>query len=124
MKISNSSLLAHFQSATGVCTDTRKIQKGNMFFALKGANFNGNTFALKAIEMGASYAIVDEPIQGHENIIQVEDVLKSLQDLAHYHRKQLGLPVIAIAAGLRPIASVIAASNAITDFAPKVFGRL
>ncbi len=79
-----------------VFTDTRQVKTNAMFFALKGANFNGNTFALKAIEMGASYAIVDEPIQGHENIIQVEDVLKTLQDLAHYHRKQLGLPVIAI----------------------------
>lgn len=86
----------YLSSQGQVFTDTRQVKTNAMFFALKGANFNGNTFALKAIEMGASYAIVDEPIQGHENIIQVEDVLKTLQDLAHYHRKQLGLPVIAI----------------------------
>ena len=54
-------------------TDTRKLKKGDLFFALKGPNFNGNLFALKALKMGAAYSIVDEPVEGaDERIIQTE----------------------------------------------------
>lgn len=78
-------------------TDTRKLEAGNMFFALKGPNFNGNLFAQKAIDMGASFAVIDEEafiIDG--KTILVEDVLKTLQDLAGHHRLQFKIPVLAI----------------------------
>ena len=87
-----------------VQTDTRKLKSGDIFFALKGENFNGNAFALQALESGASYAVVDEyPETPHENLIEVDDVLAALQQLAKYHRKQLnnlsrngGIPFIAV----------------------------
>lgn len=68
-----------------------------MFFALKGENFNGNTFAGKALEIGAAYSIVDEDLYAkHPNCILVDDVLQTLQHLATHHRKQLALPIIAL----------------------------
>lgn len=80
-----------------VTTDTRKIKPGDIFFALKGENFNGNTFALQALELGAAYCIVDEPqpIQS-EKIILTENVLSTLQALAKYHRQQFNIPIIGI----------------------------
>lgn len=78
-------------------TDTRKLKQGDLFFALKGPNFNGNLFALKALEMGAAYSIVDEEIEGvDERIVQTGDVLTTLQNLAKYHREQFTIPFIAI----------------------------
>lgn len=86
-----------FLDSTGVCTDTRAIKPGNLFFALKGDNFNGNTYALKALEAGARCAIVDEEIEpGNHKLIVVDDVLKCLQDLAGYHRSQFDIPFIGI----------------------------
>lgn len=81
-----------------VCTDTRKIAEGCFFIALKGANFNGNTFASKALEMGAACVLVDEVeyYQNNEQYILVDDCLQTLQGLATYHRLQLNIPVIAI----------------------------
>ena len=80
-----------------VCTDTRKIEQGCLFFALKGANFDGNKFARQAIEQGAAYAIIDDAsITPTEHIILVADVLATLQSLANHHRKQLEIPVIGI----------------------------
>lgn len=80
-----------------VCTDTREIKPGAIFFALKGGNFNGNQFAEQAINNGCSYAVIDEPgYKKDERYILVDDVLSSLQELAHYHRKQLEIPVIGI----------------------------
>jgi UDP-N-acetylmuramoyl-tripeptide--D-alanyl-D-alanine ligase len=80
-----------------VDTDTRKIRKNSIFFALKGANFNGNTFAEKALDCGASYAIVDEAkYETSKNIILVENSLQTLQQLANYHRNQLKIPFIAL----------------------------
>lgn len=80
-----------------ISTDTRKIESGSIFLALKGANFNGNEFADKALELGAAYAIVDEEkYKTNERIILVQDVLKTLQELARYHRDQLNIPVIGI----------------------------
>lgn len=83
-----------------VQTDTRKLKLGDLYFALKGPNFNGNVFALSALEAGASFAIVDEPIfesdAFHERIIQVKDVLSSLQALAKHHRQQFKIPFIGI----------------------------
>lgn len=97
MKISNSSLLAHFQSATGVCTDTRKIQKGNMFFALKGPNFNANALAEEALAKGACCAVIDDPAfdTGSKTLL-VEDGLRALQDLATAYRNTLSIPIIGL----------------------------
>jgi UDP-N-acetylmuramoyl-tripeptide--D-alanyl-D-alanine ligase len=83
-----------------VVTDTRKLKQGDIYFALKGPNFNGNIFAIDALEAGAAYAIVDEAIADsdayQERIFIVEDVLTTLQQLAKYHRQQFNIPFIAI----------------------------
>lgn len=80
-----------------VQTDTRKLQSGDLFFALKGDNFNGNAFAKQALDAGAAYAIVDEAIDPDDSrIIQVPDVLTALQELAKMHRQQFQIPFIAI----------------------------
>lgn len=80
-----------------VCTDTRKIEPNCLFFALKGPNFNANTFATEALAKGAAYCIIDEiEFATSAPCILVDDVLKTLQALANYHRKQLDIPVIAI----------------------------
>ena len=80
-----------------VDTDTRNIRKNTLFFALRGDNFNGNEFAEKAIKLGASYAIVDEEkYNTHKNIILVNDVLKTLQKLANYHRTYIKTTIIGI----------------------------
>ncbi len=86
-----------FIKSAGVSTDTRKITKGSLFFALKGDNFNGNKFALKALEQGASYAIIDEKVDAvSDSLIQVTNVLSTLQELANYHRNQFDIPIIGI----------------------------
>src|SRR5215207_1440849 len=80
-----------------VQTDTRKLKKGDLFFALKGDNFNGNSFASKAIDQGAEIAIIDEAqfeIAG--KTILVDNVLEALQQLAKHHREQFTIPFIAI----------------------------
>jgi len=80
-----------------VQTDTRKLKQGDIFFALKGDNFNGNTFAAQALEKGAAYAIIDEPIyKTDERCIVVENVLATLQTLARHHRRHFNIPFIAI----------------------------
>lgn len=79
-----------------ICTDTRKISPGCLFFALKGEHFDGNSFAEKALELGAAYAIVDWKEGANDRLILVNDVLSSLQELATYHRSQLHIPVIGI----------------------------
>ncbi len=86
-----------FLQSSGITTDTRNISKNQLFFALKGTHFNGNKFAQQALEQGALYAIVDEaPPEPHPNILQVKNVLTSLQQLARYHRNQFNIPVIGI----------------------------
>jgi UDP-N-acetylmuramoyl-tripeptide--D-alanyl-D-alanine ligase len=80
-----------------VQTDSRKIKPGDIFFALKGDNFNGNLFAAKALEDGAAYAVVDEqPAIADSRYILTDDVLHTLQTLAGHHRLQFDIPVIAI----------------------------
>ncbi len=80
-----------------VSTDTRKIQKKSIFFALKGANFNGNSFASEALTKGAVYAVVDEPeFAINDQIILVDDVLSTLQELATFHRNHCTAKVIAL----------------------------
>lgn len=92
-----SKLYEYFRSANGVCTDTRKLQKGALFFALKGPNFDGNSYAAKALDLGAFRVIVDDPeVVNGDGYFLVDDVLKTLQDLARYHRKQFAGPVIAL----------------------------
>jgi UDP-N-acetylmuramoyl-tripeptide--D-alanyl-D-alanine ligase len=86
-----------FKQSSGVSTDTRKVNKNNLFIALKGANFNGNEFAEKALELGASAVIVDEKKYATNDLIfLVDDALKTLQDLANHHRKQFEIPFIGI----------------------------
>ncbi|KAA1244788.1 UDP-N-acetylmuramoyl-tripeptide--D-alanyl-D-alanine ligase [Aquimarina sp. RZ0] len=86
-----------FLESKGVCTDTRKIKKQTLFFALKGENFDGNKYANNALKDGASYAIVDDKeLTLSENHILVSDVLDTLQSLASYHRTYLNTPIIAL----------------------------
>ncbi|TSD64673.1 UDP-N-acetylmuramoyl-tripeptide--D-alanyl-D-alanine ligase [Inquilinus sp. KBS0705] len=80
-----------------ISTDTRKIVPGSLFFALKGDKFDANTFAQKAVEAGAAYAIVDNAAYAlGKQYILVDDVLTSLQNLAAHHRRQLNIPVIGL----------------------------
>jgi UDP-N-acetylmuramoyl-tripeptide--D-alanyl-D-alanine ligase len=80
-----------------VSTDTRKIEPGSIFFALKGPNFNANAFAEEALTKGAMYALVDDPAYvKNDRTILVEDTLLALQELARYHRQQLTIPVIGL----------------------------
>jgi UDP-N-acetylmuramoyl-tripeptide--D-alanyl-D-alanine ligase len=80
-----------------ISSDTRNIEPNSLFFALKGSNFNGNHFALKALELGAAFAIVDEKTEVENNkFILVENVLETLQQLAAYHRNYINVPVIAL----------------------------
>lgn len=86
-----------FYQTTGVSTDTRKIDKDCLFICLKGANFNGNTFAMHALEQGAKYVIVDETeFQTDHRIFLVDNCLEFLQKLANYHRNRFKIPVIGI----------------------------
>lgn len=93
-------LYSIYTTHPSVVTDTRKLKSGDLYFALKGPNFNGNLFAVAALEAGASYAIVDEEIPNSADfqdcIILVDDVLTTLQALAKYHRQQFNIPFIAI----------------------------
>jgi UDP-N-acetylmuramoyl-tripeptide--D-alanyl-D-alanine ligase len=85
-----------FLRSTGVSTDSRNIKKGNIFFALKGENFNGNKYAAKALEKGAALAVIEEEEFDGENTFLVDDVLFCLQALARHHRTQFEIPVIAL----------------------------
>jgi UDP-N-acetylmuramoyl-tripeptide--D-alanyl-D-alanine ligase len=86
-----------YQQYPSVQTDTRKLKAGDIFFALKGENFNGNKFALQALESGAAYAVIDEyPETWHQHLIKVDNVLATLQQLATHHRRQFQIPFIAI----------------------------
>lgn len=90
-----------FEQCSGVTTDSRKVGAGELFFALHGANFNGNLYAIKALEAGAAYAVVDEqpealPEEYKERVIVVEDTLLALQGLAAEHRRRLQIPILGI----------------------------
>jgi UDP-N-acetylmuramoyl-tripeptide--D-alanyl-D-alanine ligase len=90
-------LYAIYRQHPSVQTDTRKLQSGDLYFALKGPHFNGNAFAQQAIEKGAAHAVIDEAeysIKG--KTILVEDVLTTLQQLAKHHRQQFSIPFLAI----------------------------
>ena len=86
-----------FLQSAGVCTDTRTLKKNQLFFALKGENFDGNRFALQALEKGASYAVAGEDLEAEDpRLIKVPDTLETLKALAAYHRRQLRIPVIGL----------------------------
>lgn len=88
-----------FLQCSGITTDTRKCEPGMMFVALKGERFDGNTYAGKALELGCSYVVVDNADYASDDearIILVADALVALQQLARYHRRQLGTPIVGI----------------------------
>ena len=85
-----------FLSCGSICTDTRSIVPGSVFFALKGVSFNGNTFALQALEAGAAFAVVDENVGDDERLIKVSDVLTALQGCALDYRRHLDIPTIGL----------------------------
>ena len=87
-----------FNKYKSVSIDTRSIKPNDIFFAIKGPNFDGNNFALQAIKTGASYVISDNPSisKKSEKIIYVENSIKALQKLANYHRRKLNTKIIAI----------------------------
>lgn len=95
-------LYSIFEQCSGVTTDSRKVAASNLFVALRGANFNGNLYAVKALEAGAAYAIVDEepaadtPTDILERIVVVDDSLLALQALAAEHRQRLQIPILGI----------------------------
>ena len=98
-----SELYSRFEESSGVVTDSRLITPESMFFALRGASFDGNRFAAEALAKGARYAVVDSDIPAAENpqfaerFIRVDDTTAALQSLAREHRRHLAIPIIAIA---------------------------
>ncbi|MCU0445825.1 MAG: UDP-N-acetylmuramoyl-tripeptide--D-alanyl-D-alanine ligase [Microscillaceae bacterium] len=103
MKISLEQLFECFETSGGISTDTRKIQPDCLFFALKGANFNGNLFAEEALQKGAKWVVVDELALNpafytahNQQVIEVDDVLSTLQKLANYYRLKFSIPIIAV----------------------------
>lgn len=91
------SLYKRFKESNTISTDTRKLPKDCMYFALKGANFDGNKFVKQALDNGAKYCIVDHSTAViNAQCILVKDVLATLQNLATYHRKQINIPIIAL----------------------------
>lgn len=86
-----------FRRSRKVQTDTRKLQAGEIFFALRGPNFNGNRYAAQALDSGAAAVVIDEPLgKTDERIFLVEDALIALQELSRFHRQHLNIPFIAI----------------------------
>lgn len=96
MKIED--LYQAFLSCSSITTDTRKIHENSFFFALKGIHFDANTFAQEALDKGAKFVVIDNKkyFTDKHKMFLVTDVLKTLQELANYHRQQIGLPIIAL----------------------------
>ena len=99
-----SALYDIFRRSTGVTTDSRAISEGALFFALRGASFDGNRFAIDALHKGASVAVVDDatvienaPEELAERLFLVENTLSALQDLAREHREVLAIPILSVA---------------------------
>ena len=91
-------LYSLFQSSNGVSIDSRSIEKDEIFFSIKGENFDGNRFALDAIDKGAKFSIVDDPELKNKNerIIFVENSLKELQNLSKFNRSKFDVKVIGL----------------------------
>ena len=85
-----------YQQHPCITTDSRDCPQDSIFLALKGESFNGNQFALQALEKGCSYAIVDEEVDNDPRIIKVDDCLQTFKDLAREHRRQFDIPIIGI----------------------------
>ena len=86
-----------YKKSYKVVKDTRENVENSIYFALKGESFNGNKYALEAVNNGANYAVIDEKeYQVDSRLILVDDTLKCLQDLARYHRQQLNIPILAL----------------------------
>ena len=86
-----------FLHSAGVNTDTRTLAENQVFVALKGENFDGNAFALQALEAGALCAVVDKSVQETDpRLVKVDDTLETLQALAAFHRTKLAIPVIGL----------------------------
>ena len=103
MKTEIEKLYELFTASAGVTTDSRKIEVGALFFALHGASFDGNNYAIAALEQGASAAVIDRKdiLEANadytERLFLVDDTLKALQALAREHRRRLAIPIVAIA---------------------------
>lgn len=97
-KVTENRLYEAFVASTGVSTDSRRIEPGVMFFALRGANFDGNRFAASALEAGAAWAVVskDSGIPDGGRYIAVDDTLEALQALARKHRSGFRIPVLGL----------------------------
>ena len=92
-----SELYSQFRASKGVNTDTRTLEPGQIFVALKGETFDGNAYAMKALEAGAAYAIVNEYAEGDDpRLLRFPDTLRTLKELAAWHRRQLEIPVIGL----------------------------
>jgi len=90
-------LYEKYQNSSCVCTDSRNLTPNCLFVCLKGANFDGNKFAAEVLEQGAAYVITENrDLQDNPRAVVVDDALKTLQQLANYHRQQLKMPVIGI----------------------------
>lgn len=90
-------LYSLFKKSKGISIDSRKIEENQLFFAIKGENFDGNLYAKAALEKGASLAVIDNPaFYIDERTILVENSEKTLQDLANHHRKQFDIPIVAL----------------------------
>lgn len=92
-------LYTYFLECGEVTTDSRHCPEGSLFIALKGASFNGNAFASKALEQGCKYAVIDEAAYAdasNPRLLLVDDCLKTLQQLANYHRRKLGTRMIGV----------------------------
>ncbi len=116
------SLYQIYKTHPKVITDSRKIEPGCLFFALKGENFNGNKFANEALEKGAAFAIIDEADYDlGEKFLLVDNVLNTLQKLATFHRRQFDIPLIGITGSngkttTKELISVVLASHYKTHF--------
>ena len=97
-----SALYDLFRDHPHVTTDSRHIEPGGIFFALKGERFDGNRFAAESLRLGAAFAVADDPALRDEpaaregRLIVVDDALGALQELAREHRRELGIPVLAV----------------------------
>ena len=99
MATSISDLYALFHRHPHVSTDTRRIEPGSIFFALRGATFDGNRFVNEALAKGAAWAVADDPAAAGTDarVLVVDDTLRTLQELARTHRRTLGIPILAVA---------------------------
>ncbi len=93
-------LYACFDEHVGICSDSRSLESGQIFFALKGERFDGHSFAVQALAEGASAVVVEDLPSGLDaldpRVFHVPSVLQALQDLSRYHRRQWGKPIVAM----------------------------